>query len=105
VIPEIIRYNIPMSQCDAFIDAYAAAGEVLKRSPHCHGFELIRSAKDSQRFLLTIHWDSAEGHMQGFRRSAQFREFLALIKPYVSNIEEMEHYTYTDVRWSRETND
>ena len=101
MIPEIIRYKIPLSQCDAFMDAYRTAGEVLKASPHCHGFELIRSVKDAERFLLAIQWDSAEGHMQGFRRSAQFREFFALIKPYVAQIEEMEHYTYSDVRWNR----
>ncbi len=101
MIPEVIRYKIPLHQCDAFIDAYRAAGEVLKRSPHCHGFELLRSSKDAELFVLLIRWDSAEGHMQGFRGSAQFREFFALIKPYVSNIQEMEHYTYTDITWTR----
>jgi quinol monooxygenase YgiN len=101
VIPEIIRYRIPVSECDAFIDAYRAAGEILKQSPNCHGFELIRSSKDAQLFLLTILWDSAEGHMQGFRRSEHFRRFFALIKPFVARIEEMEHYAYTDLRWTR----
>jgi quinol monooxygenase YgiN len=101
VIPEIIRYNVPLSQCDAFIDAYRKAGEILKRSPNCHGFELIRSSKDAKLFLLAIRWDSAEGHLRGFRGSEHFRQFFALIKPFVSNIEEMEHYAYTDVRWTR----
>lgn len=101
MIPEVVRYKIPLDQCDAFIDAYRAAGEVLKQSPHCHGFELMRSSKDAELFLLLIRWDSAEGHLQGFRGSAHFREFFALIKAYVSNIEEMEHYADTDLRWMR----
>lgn len=101
MIPEIIRYRVPAVQADAFIDAYSAAGEALKASPHCLGFELLRSAKDPDLFLLIIRWDSAEGHLQGFRSSEQFRKFFGLIKPYVSNILEMEHYASTDVLWTR----
>jgi quinol monooxygenase YgiN len=99
--PEIIRYRVPLAQADAFIKAYADAGEVLKESPHCLGFKLLRSARDAEMFLLTIQWDSPEGHMAGFRRSPQFAKFFALIGPYVSNILEMEHYRTTDVAWRR----
>ena len=59
--------------------------------------ELLRSKKDPTLFLLIIRWDSAEGHLQGFRRSEQFREFFAHIKPYVGDILEMEHYEVTGV--------
>lgn len=102
MIPEIIRYKIPTNEADAFIEAYAQAGEVLKQSPHCLGFELLRSKKDPALFLLTIRWDSAEGHLSGFRRSEVFPKFFALIRRYVGNILEMEHYERTDVRWVRE---
>ena len=101
VIPEIIRYKIPLGQAAAFVRAYADAGQVLKGSPSCLGFELLRSVKDPELFLLTIQWESAEGHLSGFRRSAAFPQFFALIKPYVDNILEMEHYETTDVRWER----
>jgi heme-degrading monooxygenase HmoA len=98
--PEIIRYRVPLSHGEAFIEAYRSAGEVLKTSSHCRGFELLQSAKDPELFLLTIQWDSAEGHLRGFRSSEQFRRFFAFIKPYVSNILEMEHYAATGVSWS-----
>ena len=98
--PEILRYKVPAAHADAFVEAYRAAGEALKTSPHCHGFELLRSVKEPGLFLLTIRWDSAEGHLQGFRSSEQFRKFFSLVKPYVSNILEMEHYAATDVNWT-----
>lgn len=101
MVPEIIRYRVPLAQADAFIKAYADAGEVLKTSPHCLGFELLRSTKDPELFLLTIDWDSVDGHLAGFRRSPQFARFFALIGPYVSGILEMEHYELTDVNWRR----
>lgn len=97
VLPEIIRYRIAAERADAFIDAYRRAGQALMESPHCSGYELLRSKKDPELFLLIIRWDSAEGHLRGFRQSAQFRDFFAHIKPYVSDILEMEHYEATGV--------
>ena len=51
--------------------------------------------------MLTIHWDSAEGHTRGFRNSEHFPPFYALVAPYFAQIEEMEHYEPTDIEWSR----
>ena len=98
VIPEIIRYRISAEKSEAFLTDYAQAATALKQSPHAQGFELMRSSKDPELFLLVIRWDSADGHMKGFRSSPQFKEFFAHIRPYVSDILEMEHYEYTAVR-------
>ena len=98
VIPEIIRYRISAEKSEAFLADYAQAASALKQSPHAQGFELMRSSKDPELFLLVIRWDSADGHMKGFRSSPQFKEFFAHIRPYVSDILEMEHYEYTAVR-------
>jgi len=97
VLPEIIRYRIGADRADAFIEAYRRAGESLTASPHCSGYELLRSKKDPELFLLIIRWDSPEGHLRGFRQSTQFRDFFAHIKPYVGDILEMEHYESTGV--------
>ena len=97
VQPEIIRYRIGAERAAAFIEAYRQAGESLTRSPHCSGYELLRSKKDPELFLLIIRWDSAQGHLQGFRHSPQFREFFTHVKPYVGDILEMEHYEATSV--------
>ncbi|MEP6940612.1 MAG: antibiotic biosynthesis monooxygenase family protein [Rudaea sp.] len=99
--PEILRYRIPAERAVAFAQAYASAGALLQRSPHCLGYELLHSDKDPELWLLTIHWDSAAGHLQGFRKSALFAEFLALVRPFIENLLEMEHYTTTDFDWRR----
>jgi len=101
MIPEILRYRIAAARADAFERDYAAAGDALRRSPHCLGFELLRSDKDPELYLLTIHWDSADGHLQGFRQSPEFRDFFAHIKPYLADLLEMEHYRVTGVAWTR----
>ena len=75
-----------------------SADRVLDESPNCLAYELARCHEEPERYVLRIHWDSLEGHLQGFRKSPGFRDFLASIRGYIDDIEEMQHYVATDVR-------
>jgi quinol monooxygenase YgiN len=101
MVVEIIRYNIAAGQEAAFLEAYGQAQAHLAASPHCLAYRLSRCLKHRDRFILTIHWDSAEGHMGGFRKSGHFPPFYALVAPFFGQIEEMEHYGPTGIEWSR----
>lgn len=101
MVPEVLRYKIPFARSDEFERAWGEAGRVLMRSAHCHGFELLRSRKDPELYLLLIRWDSAEGHLQGFRQSAEFQEFLIHIRQFLPELLEMEHYSATGIEWDR----
>ena len=92
MIVEYIRYTVDPAATDAFLAAYAAAGEILQRDPHCLAWELTQSEREPTRCTVRIEWDSAEGHLEGFRSSPAFADFLALVGPYVAAIDEMEHY-------------
>lgn len=98
MVVEYIRYRIPEERREAFVDAYASAQEPLRASAHCLGYELSRCVEEPDRFILRIEWDSVDGHMKGFRGSAEFRTFLGHVRPFVPMIEEMQHYEVTDVR-------
>ena len=101
MIVEYIRYKIAEDRAASFLDAYGEAEESLRASPHCLGFELSRCSEAPEHFILRIQWDSADGHLLGFRKSPQFPPFLAAVKPFLGDIEEMRHYDLTPVRWSR----
>src|SRR5262245_21796921 len=92
MIVEYIRYRLPSQRCVEFERAYDSAGESLLASPHCRGYELTRCTEDPTCYVLRIEWDSADGHLRGFRGSAEFRDFFRHIQPFVSQIEEMRHY-------------
>lgn len=98
MIIEYIRYAISDDRRAAFEADYARAQAALAASPHCLGWELTRCVEEPGQYILRIEWDSAEGHLQGFRRSPEFRGFFAAIRPYVGDIQEMRHYELTDVR-------
>lgn len=95
---EYIRYKIADDKAEAFVAAYARAGKLLSDSPHCLGYELARCSEEPALFILRIVWDSVEGHLNGFRKSPEFATFLAEIKPYFSDILEMQHYELTAVQ-------
>jgi quinol monooxygenase YgiN len=97
MIVEYIRYTIPAEQHAAFVRAYEQAREPLDASPNCLGYELARCVDEPDVYVLRIEWDSAEGHLRGFRGSPGFRAFFAAVGPYVGNIVEMRHYELTDV--------
>ena len=101
MIVEYIRYTIDAARADEFVQAYAKAGESLQASTHCFGYELTQCTEARESFILRILWDSADGHLKGFRTSPEFRTFFASIQPYVKDIAEMRHYEDTRVKWSR----
>src|ERR1700738_1587704 len=104
MIVETIRYKLHQpatgsgeSVSGNFEAAYRAASASLDASPHCLAYELSRCVEEQDRYILRIEWDSIEGHLTGFRRAPEFAPFLAAIKPYISQIEEMQHYALTSV--------
>lgn len=101
MIVEYIRYQIDEERSKAFEDGYMAAQAALQSSSHCLGWELTRCTEDPAQYILRIEWDSAEGHLQGFRRSPEFPSFLAAIRPFFDDIQEMRHYDLTDVHGAR----
>src|SRR5689334_6412653 len=95
MIVEYIRYEVP--DADPFLLGYQTARAALDVSPHCLAYELSRCADQATSFILRIEWDSAEGHRRGFRQSPEFAAFLAAVRPFIGNIQEMRHYVLTSV--------
>ncbi len=100
MIVEYIRYRVGEDRADAFLADYARAAQVLDRAKQCVDYELTRSVDEPACHVLRIRWTSAEDHLQGFRGGDLFPEFLAAIRPYVGDIEEMRHYATTAVAGS-----
>jgi quinol monooxygenase YgiN len=92
MVVEYIRYRIDAARGQEFERAYAEAGSSLAASSHCLAYEVTRGVEDPQSYVVRIEWDSVEGHEQGFRKSAEFREFFAAVRPFFDDIEEMRHY-------------
>jgi quinol monooxygenase YgiN len=102
VTTEVIRYKIPSAQAEAFEKAYHRAETILRRSKHCLGYDLLRGIEEPENWILLLHWDSVEGHEQGFRREPDFTGFFSLVKPFFQQIQEMKHYEHRKMQWGRQ---
>lgn len=104
MLVEYIRYKLETHETESheetfgrFEEAYRVAAESLDTSQHCLGYELSRCVEEPDRYILRIEWDSIDGHLMGFRRAPEFEPFLEAVKPYIGDIEEMQHYMLTPV--------
>jgi quinol monooxygenase YgiN len=99
---EIIRYKISEADYNNFENAYIAAGKHLKDSKYCLNYQVIKGNEEPDNYIVIIHWTSKEEHLNGFRKSEEFKPFFELVKPFYNNIQEMKHYDLTPNTWTRE---
>jgi len=92
MIVEYIRYRVPGERAAGLVAAYAAAADILNADDRCLAHEVTRGAEEPDRVVVRIEWTSLADHLEGFRRSAAFPEFFALVRPFFDDIEEMKHY-------------
>jgi hypothetical protein len=100
MIVEYVRYALAAHTPEQFLAGYEEACKSLRAAPECHGYEVTQCAEDRRSFVLRILWESAEAHMQGFRKGANFPPFFAAIGPFVKEIAEMRHYALTSLVWA-----
>lgn len=97
-VVEYIRYRIEdPERRGEFEKSYASAARQLDLAPQCVAYELSHGVEEPDRYILRIEWTSVEDHMQGFRNGPHFPAFLADIRAYIQDIEEMKHYARTAV--------
>ncbi|MGP3953852.1 putative quinol monooxygenase [Streptomyces sp. 7N604] len=98
MIVEYVRYRIMEAERRAeFERAYTVAAEQLDLAPQCVAYELCHGVEEPERYILRIEWTSVEEHEQAFRTGPHFPPFLAAVRPYIGDIEEMKHYERTAV--------
>jgi len=97
VIVEYIRYEVAQGREDDFLQAYREAAAALEGSPHSLSYEVAQCVEEPGAFVVRLEWDSAEGHLEGFRKGPTFPAFMAAVGPFFNDIQEMRHYERTAV--------
>lgn len=98
---EVIRYNIPEEKHQSFEEAYNEAGQYLKASRFCLGYQVIHGEEEPNNYIILIRWTSTKEHLEGFRKSSEFMPFFNLVKSFYNNIQEMKHYSLTSNYWMK----
>src|ERR1700735_2443557 len=79
MVLEVAMIQIRVGGESAFEGAMVEAAPLIARSPGYLGHEVQRCIETPGRYLLLVQWETLEAHTVGFRQSAAFGEWRAII--------------------------
>ncbi|MEV4614569.1 antibiotic biosynthesis monooxygenase [Kitasatospora sp. NPDC049258] len=94
MILESVLLDVRPGQEEAFLAAFGRARPLISAQRGFRSLELRRCLDEgrSSRFLLQVGWETLEDHTEGFRRSAEYQEWRALLHHFYAPFPEVEHY-------------
>lgn len=92
MILESAILDVKPGQGPAFEAAFAQAQRIISASPGYLSHELQRCIEKPDRYLLLVHWRTLEDHTVGFRQSAPYQEWKALLHHFYDPFPTVEHY-------------
>ena len=79
MILEVAMLNVRDGAGDAFEAAFREASRIIASMPGYLSHELRRCMETPGRYLLLGHWRCLEDHTIGFRQSAEYQQWRALL--------------------------
>lgn len=93
MVEEIAEFRIHAGQQAAFEKAlHQGVNSVIGKAQGFLGYSLNRSVESPERYLLKIQWKTLEDHTVGFRESALFVEWRAIVGPFFASAPQVEHF-------------
>jgi heme-degrading monooxygenase HmoA len=77
---------------EEFEAAFARARPLIASRDGFLSLRLLRCLEQSSRYLLLVDWERLEDHTEGFRGSAEYEEWKALLHRFYDPFPIVEHY-------------
>jgi len=92
MVLEVAVLDVKQGSAHQFEADFARAAPIIAASPGYQRHELLRCHEVAGRYLLLVWWDSLEDHNVGFRQSAPYQQWKALLHHYYDPFPTVEHY-------------
>lgn len=92
MILEVAILDLIPGQEDQFQADFQQAQHIIAAMPGYLGHELQHCIEQPSRYLLLVHWQTLEDHVQGFRQSPQYQQWKTLLHHYYDPFPTVEHY-------------
>jgi len=93
MILELADIRIHPGQQAAFDEAIQRGiNTVIAKAKGFEGFKVNRGVESPERYVLQIFWTTLEDHTIGFRESAAFAEWRAIVGPFFAQAPVVEHF-------------
>lgn len=94
MIVEIADFKVDPAKHKEFGDAIRQATDtVLSKASGYLGHTIFACIETPGRYVLTVQWKALDDHTIGFRQSAAFTDWRAIIGPYFLQAPHVEHFT------------
>ena len=99
MILEIADIRIPPGKQAEFELAIRQGVEsVIAKAQGFRGYKVNRGVESPERYILMIYWDTLEDHTDGFRGSALYGQWRALLHHFYDPFPVVEHFQPVDTR-------
>ncbi|WP_457949800.1 antibiotic biosynthesis monooxygenase family protein [Pseudarthrobacter sp. alpha12b] len=93
MILELADIRIPAGKQEDFERAIQLGlDSTLSKSAGFHSYEVRRCIETPERYVLLIQWQTVEDHTVGFRQSALYEEWSAIVRPFFAQPPKVEHF-------------
>jgi heme-degrading monooxygenase HmoA len=93
VILEHAVLSVKPDELEEFETAFALAQDIIAAVPGFRNLTLSRCLERDNSYLLLVEWDRLEDHTEGFRGSAEYRDWSALLHHFYDPFPVVEHYS------------
>jgi heme-degrading monooxygenase HmoA len=93
MILEVAILNVLIGKEVEFEAAFHKASKIIVTMNGYISHQLQRCLENPNQYVLLVNWVTLEDHTQGFRGSAQYQEWRALLHRFYDPFPVVEHYT------------
>ena len=92
MILEVAILDIGKGTCEEFEAAFREASPLIASVRGYVSHELRRCLEKPSRYILLVRWQTLEAHTVGFRQSAEYQRWRALLHHFYEPFPTVEHY-------------
>ena len=92
MITEIAILNIKKGESALFKKAFYEARQYIINANGYISHELLKCLEEGDKFLLIVKWETLKAHTEGFRKSAEYEKWKALLHHFYNPFPLVEHY-------------
>ena len=92
-ILEVAILQIKSGMTTAFESNFNKAKSIISSMSGYQSHALQKCIEDDHKYILLVNWDTLEDHEEGFRKSAQYQEWKALLHHFYDPFPTVDHFT------------
>ncbi|MEO0648103.1 MAG: antibiotic biosynthesis monooxygenase [Cyanobacteria bacterium J06650_10] len=92
MILEVAILDVKPAQLSEFETAFAQAQTIISSMEGYLNHSLKHCLEKPNRYILLVNWTTLEAHTKGFRTSAEYQDWKALLHHYYDPFPTVEHY-------------